>query len=357
MRYFTISALVCATACLPFVSACLHHGDDSQKGSRQSSDQGVEIGDDYGLTTPIRGSRSITRKWTRPKIKKVASLSEGENYTLFTPRPAEVSENGRIYIYDYGDYTVKTFTRRGKYVTTYGYGRGQGPGEMTMMTDVGIWRDSLVYVVDPRQSRVSFFDENGEFVWSELYETRVARLALTEDSTAFEATPPLVPSFMTITFPSGRQTVISQLFSRDVHPIMLDGSFHMLNNRLLYVPLYFPILLSFSAEDTVGIAHPTPDYGQPRPRPQTRNEENQVSAPSTRLHWRATHQDSVLSVEIPNSNVDSLQFDLYDTREMEYMHSVRLPIDESGAHYAYGTGTLVTHEDASINIYEVQTSK
>ncbi len=349
-RIFIIGVLVLFTACV--------QGEEYSSTERdESSVQGVEMGDDYALTTQIRGERFFTRKWTRPDIEKVASLSEGKNYTLFTPRPGEVSEDGRIYIYDYGDYTVKTFTRRGKYVTTYGYGRGQGPGEMTMMTDVGVWRDSLVYVVDPRQSRVSFFDENGEFVWSELYETRVARLALTEDSTAFEATPPSVPSFMTITFPSGRQTVISQLFSRDVHPIMLDGSFHTLNNRLLYVPLYFPILLSFSAEDTVGIAHPTPDYGQPRPRPQTRNEENQVSAPSTRFHWRVTHQDSVLSVEIPNSNVDSLQFDLYDTREMEYMHSVRLPIDESGAHYAYGTGTLVTHEDASINIYEVQTSK
>lgn len=350
MRIFAIGVLVLFTA-------CVQGGQDSPKKRGESSTQRVEMEDDYGLTTRIHGPRSINRKWTCPKIKKIASLSKGENYTLFTPRPAEVSEDGRIYVYDYGDYTVKAFTRRGKYLASYGYGRGQGPGEMTMMTDVGIWRDSLVYVVDPRQSRVSFFDKNGEFVWSELYETRVARLALTEDSTAFEATPPSIPSFMTITFPSGRQTVISQLFSRDIHPIMLDGSFHTLNNRLLYVPLYFPILLSFAAEDTVGVAHPTPDYGQPRPRPQSSNGGNQVSAPSTRFHWRSTLQDGVLSVEIPNSEVDSLQFDLYDSREMEYMHSIRLPIDESGAHYAYGTRTILTYEDASINIYEVQMSK
>lgn len=341
--------------CVLLLGACESSDEETQKDEGDTSVEYVEMGDDYGLTTKIRGNQSLTRRWVRPEVEKITSLSEGSEYTLFTPRPADIRAE-RIYIYDYGDYTVKAFTLQGEYVTTYGRGRGQGPGEIMMMTDFGVWRDSLVYVVDPRQSRVSFFEKNGDFAWSELYETRVARLALTEDSTAFEATPPSVPTFMRIVSPTGRRTVISQLFSGDVPPIMVDGSFQTTQKKALYVPKYFPILLTYASHDTTGVAYPTPDYGQPRPKARTKNGGRQVFAPSTRFQWRSTLSGGVLSVEIPDSKIDSLQFDLYDAHEMEYMHSVRLPIDNSGAHYAHESGVVLTYEEATANLYQVQKS-
>lgn len=350
MRNLLFGLLVLSTA-------CIGGNGDSPKEKDGSSVQYVEMGNDYGLTTEIHGDRSLTRKWTRPEIEKIASLSEGEEYTLFTPRPAGVSEEGRIYVYDYGDYTVKAFTQQGEYVTTFGRGQGRGPSEMITMTDLGIWRDSLVYVVDPRQARVSFFEKDGDFLRSELYETRVARLALTEDSTAFEATPPSVPTFMRIVSPSGRRTVISQLASGEIHPIIFDGRFQTIQNKTIYVPMYFPVLLTYASGDTTGVAYPTPDYGEPRPTAQTKNGGRRVSAPPAQFHWRTTLSDGVLSVEIPDPEIDSLQFDLYDAREMEYMHSVRLPIDESGAHYAHGSEVVLTFEEDTVNLYRVQASE
>lgn len=76
-------------------------------------------------------------------------------------------ENGHLAIVYAGDYRLKAFTPAGEHVATYGNGRGRGPGRVITLTDGGVWRDSLVYLVDPRQRRVSFFDEEGDFMRAE----------------------------------------------------------------------------------------------------------------------------------------------------------------------------------------------
>lgn len=340
------------------LTAC---GDGDKKGSEEdeSSTQYVEMGDDYGLTTEIRGDRSLTRTWVKPSVEKIASLSEGEAYTLFNPRLASaVSKEGHLFVYDFGDYAVKAFTREGEYVATYGRGEGRGPGEMTMMSDVGVWRDSLVYVVDPKQRRVSFFEKNGDFVRAERYEVPLARLAWGDDSTKYVIISHASPTFLRIILSSGRQTVISQLFSGEAHPIMQGGTLHTSRDGALYVPLHFPVLLTFSPGDTTGTAYPTPDYGQPRPKADVEERGRVVSVPSTRIHEKSTLHDGVLSVEIPDSESDSLRFDLYDAREMEYLHSIQLPVEGSSrpfrALYVHGMDLVATVQKATVNIYEVQ---
>lgn len=98
---------------------------DSQKNgpSKEPSAEFVEMGEQYGLATEVKDDRVPTRTWKRPAIEKITSLSEGDEYTLFTPRLARIS-NERLYLYDYGDYTVKAFTLDGEYVASYGRGEG-----------------------------------------------------------------------------------------------------------------------------------------------------------------------------------------------------------------------------------------
>lgn len=327
----------------------------------ESSPQYVEMGDDYGLTAEIKGDRSLTRRWVKRPAEKITTLSEGEGYTLFTPGlAATVSNEGHIYVPDRGSYTVKAFTLEGEYVATYGRGRGRGPGEVMIVTDVGTWKDSLIYLVDPRVGRVSLFEKSGEFVRTEPYRARIARIAIANDSTVYGATPPSTPTFLRITVPTNRQLTISRLFSDEVHPIMLDGWLHTIEDRVVYVPSYFPVLLSFSPADTSGIAHPTPDYGQPRPKARTRNS-GQVRAPSsgTRFHRQSTLHNGVLAVEVPDSKNDNLRFDLYDAQEMEYTRSVQVSVEGSDAIYVHGEAKdiIATVDEATVNIYHVQNSR
>lgn len=368
-RLFKYLGLAVITIGILTWTAC--GGDDREPANEgdqgKSSTQYVEMGDDYGLTTEIRGDRSLTRTWIRPEIEKVASLSEGKTYTLFNPRLAQaVSEEGHLFVYDFGDYTVKAFTREGEYVATYGRGEGRGPGELTMMSDMGVWRDSLVYLVDPRQRRVSFFEKDGDFVKVETYEAPIVGLTWSGDLTKYmERLHPATSTFLSITTPSGHKAAISQLLSGDSPRIILDGSLHTSQGRAIYVMRYFPAILMFSPDDTTGVAYPTPDYGQPRPKVRTRNEgrAQQVFAPSTRIHEKSTIHDGVLSVEVPDPEVDSLQFDLYDAREMEYMYSIQLPAEVEGgdrpfgALYAHGMDLVATVDEATVNLYEMQNSE
>lgn len=327
----------------------------NKKGKEDPTTQVLEMGDDYGLTAKIHGDRSYERTWVEPEVEKIATLSEGEEYTLFNPQLAfRLSNTEHIYVLDPGDHTVKAFTPTGKYVATYGKGPGRGPGQITMVSDMGVVRDSLVYAVDPRQRRVSLFERNGDFVRTNASETPIARLVWTHDSTEYAATPPSSPSYLRIKTPSGRQVTLSSPFSGEVQPIMLDGWLHPLQNRVVHVARYFPVLLTFSPEDTIGLAHPTPDYGRPRPKAKVEKQGRVVSAPSAHFHGNSALHNGLLSIRVFPPGSDSLSFDVYDANELEYKYSVRLPVERENAIYMPGAGVAATVHKATVNLYEVQ---
>lgn len=145
-----------------------------------SSTQLAQTDDAYGLTTRIQGDRSFERSWIEAHIDTFFVVSKGDAYTLYNPGGIWMGTSNLLYIAD-SDFTVKAFTLKGDYVATYGTGRGRGPGQMMTMTDGGVWNDSLFYVADPRQRRVSFFNENGDFVRSTNFDRPVYRIARAND--------------------------------------------------------------------------------------------------------------------------------------------------------------------------------
>lgn len=302
-----------------------------------------ESSDPYGLVADVEGT-SPERTWVEPDFRKVTSLSRGDEYTLFEPSSVETGDSGNLYVTDAGDYKVKAFTEDGSYIATYGGGRGMGPGRVLTLTDVGMWQDSLVYIVDPRRRRVSFFRRNGTLARTEDYDFRFYRLAWADDSTAYMKQPPLIQNpFMGIRT-SDRQLTISRQPLIDMEEAHSGGMLHTSRNRAVYVPRDLPVLLTYSPTDTSGTAHPTPDYGRPLP-----------SGSRAFYAWSA-EQGGVLSVQIPTlPAVDTLKFDLYDLNEMEYMHSVRFPIDERKSVYGYRTNTIASIQgDTTVTIYRVE---
>lgn len=72
--------------------------------------------------------------------------------------------NGRVYVADSQDQRIRVFDAGGGYVGAFGR-RGQGPGEMERIRELG-WVSDTLYVTDPRLRRVSLFDPDGRFVAS-----------------------------------------------------------------------------------------------------------------------------------------------------------------------------------------------
>lgn len=319
----------------------------------------------YGLRAELRGDPSIERTWVEPDVRKLVVRSSGEDYTLYNPGPVEIGEDGRIYVLDGGNFTFKAFTPRGRYVATYGEGRGNGPAQFQQLSDLGVWRDS-VYVVDVRRRKVSFFGRDGDFGRAEQYKNPIEEIEWTENSTRYVQRGLGVVSsvFLSIVPPSGQVVDVSLPLARDAHPIVFDGRLFTTEERAVYVPNYLPVLLTFSPDDTTGTAYATPSYGKV-PFPEMNQQEREVGKtvypPRNEIHESSTLLGGVLTVrQRTNVEGDNLIFDLYDASGgIEYMHSARfsLPHNLDHAQYAYTRGLLLTARDTTVRFYEVDSPK
>ncbi len=313
-----------------------------------------EIPNPYNLTTDLQGDPSIERTWIEPAVERVGSISGGPNYTLYNPNEVQIGDDGRIYVFDYGNMTVKGFTPDGEHVATYGRGKGRAPGHFANMTDAGVRGDSLVYVVDGWQRRVSYFDrEDGTLIRTESYEEPLARLEHTADSVEYRVGFAM-SDFLVMDTPE-RQRRVSYVTSHLVRSIVLAGRLHEHGGRAVYVLSYFPVIFRFSPDDTTGIATPTPDYGDvplPEARQEEVNDRLAIRSPETKVHDTSTLHDGLLSVRRPLGTSDRVEFDLYDVgNAITYRHTLRLPVQGNPA--VYGAHTVVTVRDTTVHVYRL----
>jgi len=309
----------------------------------------------YGLRVELNGEPP-ERTWVKPDVEKTATLSSGETHTLFNPAAVWILSDGHVYVWDAGDFKLKVFTPEGEYVTAYGEGRGNGPGEVQVYRNLGLHGDSL-YVYDPENRRLSLFGPDAAFGRSQQYDEPLAHFAMTDDSTRYELyRGPGTPPSMEVTPASGQKTTISDLLIRDVSTIVFGGYLYAVEGKGIYVLDYYPLLLSVSPGDTTLSAHPTPEYGEaPMPEPRIEGEGigRMIRPPSNRLHWLPTVYDEVLSIQRASPE-DTIAFDLYDTGEMRYLRSLRLPVKNSHSRFAYGLGLLAVERDTTVVIYRVE---
>ena len=83
---------------------------------------------------------------------------------LAYPVTATVSDEGDIYVADFGHVVVRRFGPAGDFVRDYGAGQGEGPGEFQALVDVDVDEIGRVAGLDPLLSRVVVFDAMGGVV-------------------------------------------------------------------------------------------------------------------------------------------------------------------------------------------------
>jgi hypothetical protein len=309
--------------------------------------------DRYKLTVKLRGDTTVDRTWVEPTVERVATASEGDGYALYDPALYTVDRDGTVYVVDSEDWRIKTFTAEGEYVTTYGEGPGPNPGELTRVTSVGLKGDSLVYATEPRLRRVSYFAKDGSFLRTERHDDVTPyQIAWTDGATQYTFPPPRPGTpFMHRATPDRVRQINPP--SRVEEPILLDGVLHSTGGKIVFIMRYLPILLTYSTNDLAGTAFPTPDYGEPPSTPQG-------GGPVSMMNGDPTISGDVLSIQVPADEPEHLTFDLYDVDSMTYLRSVRFSLELerdprglAGAHYAHGSGSLVTAQDSVLTFYRI----
>ena len=107
-----------------------------------------------GVLTP-----KLTELWS------VGGEKDPGNELLNRPFEVRVTEDGWVYVLDWGDTCIRIFDAKGKFVRQIGR-KGQGPGDFDTPCWFDIDAQGRIYVLDGRNMRVSWFDRDGKFLGS-----------------------------------------------------------------------------------------------------------------------------------------------------------------------------------------------
>lgn len=138
------------------------------------------------LASSIDG-RSLTsqptskRVWKPLVARKVFSLASRDEAPLFGPLQLRVDEQEDLFVLDAGELKIKRFTPDGRFIESYGNGKGQGPGEFLSITDFAVGPDGRVWTADLSNGRLSIFAPGGKLERTVKMEAPPYRLALSSD--------------------------------------------------------------------------------------------------------------------------------------------------------------------------------
>lgn len=88
-----------------------------------------------------------------------------------------------LYVLDEGDFTVKKFDQNGKFITSYGKGKGEGPGEFSKPRTLFVDQQESVWVGDAKKYRIVQFDKNGKPIKHLNVESSIYDLAINNAGT------------------------------------------------------------------------------------------------------------------------------------------------------------------------------
>lgn len=131
----------------------------------------------HNPAAPLHPEKSVTfeEEFTFP------DKDETGETRLFKPGRYTVSPQGRVYIVDESDMSIKVFDAEGRYLRAIGR-KGSGPGEFGRISDLVLLPNGRLLVTDFETRRTSFFSPEGEFLSSFQWKKFFGRVHLAADS-------------------------------------------------------------------------------------------------------------------------------------------------------------------------------
>lgn len=114
-------------------------------------------------------------------IEEVTFGSETDKEILSAPFCIAVNDNEDVFIGDEKGDNIKVYKSNGEYLKKIG-SKGQGPGEFQFISSIDFLNDDRLIVLDWLARRISFFDNNGDFIESINTENSYSYIIATSDS-------------------------------------------------------------------------------------------------------------------------------------------------------------------------------
>jgi len=104
-----------------------------------------------------------------------------ENYIFGIISDIKVDKEGFIYVLDSANYRIQKFSPKGLFITSYGNGKGEGPGQFLRPKSIALDDKMNLYVADTNLFRITVFDPQGKVIKTIRTESMPANLSVKND--------------------------------------------------------------------------------------------------------------------------------------------------------------------------------
>lgn len=269
------------------------------------------------------------RRFRAEQFARVAAINGSEG--LRRPEVMRVDGVGDVFVLDWGDFRIKSFSPSGAPLRTYGAGAGTGVGQVVNPTDLALSQGGRLWISDPSQRKLVGFSIRGSGVRTIRTRARLLRVTPVDGGFAAMRVSAGPGLFAVYTSAGAPVREFGQLIEdQDRFSMALDGwiTADEGTGTLFYSGLHEGVLASFGAHGNVRYIVRTVD-GAPLPT---------VSITALGL---TTLKDprliSSLSIDVLKGKLyvlsgpgirgrrEDLAIDVYDENTGEYQYSFRCP--------------------------------
>lgn len=282
------------------------------------------------LDQPPLRQAARNRTWKRTPKEAVWRVGGEDNQALlYGPINLKVDARGIVYVIDYGDLSVKSFSPEGRFLTKFGHGRGQGPGEFSSITDLSVDLDGGIMIVDQSNGRITKFDPMGRFVKTLRLQMPYRVVVEPMSGRLVVMLPPGASHLFGLFDPDGKplRSFGRFLAKQEENSIALDGWIEpTTGGGFVYAPLYAGFIASYSKEGRPRFLVETVD---PNPLPKiVKGAEAMWISGDAEIETQSLsvdHREIYLLSSISNGPRLIGTIDAYDTADGRYLYSRRLP--------------------------------
>ena len=298
-----------------------------------SSSEDEDTFGDFLFLEKAEEQQTRERVWENVSVSRMFELPGDEEIMLYDPQYLIPDTNGDMYVVDYGAYQILRFDSKGNYIMSYGSGAGSAPGEFLNIDDVEVASDSLIYVTDSNNARISSFSKaTGSFIDSRVFDRQEApyRHAITYTGIEY-----FVRAFNKLAFESNfrdRSVEFGELVegNRFVSHLVAAGMIEAYKDWMIYVPLRFPVIMVYDVNGNLVRAKKTMTFDKFEEPQLVRYVMNGIENYRIEGDFENSVIISVVGDELllqSASDSEDLIVDVYDAGSSEYKYSFRLGLD------------------------------
>jgi hypothetical protein len=296
------------------------------------------------------------RVWKDHSFEKMLAL---DSTILSDPKITRVDDTGQIYAMDWADFKVKMFSPEGKFLKSFGEGKGDGlgtgAGAFINPTSFSVRPGGDVWVSDPQQRKITHFNPNGGAQALALPDA-VYRIAAVGD-VLFTMSPPGQSALFKVYNPTGEQlkSFGEIIQEQPGNGIVLDGYIvgDAESNGFVYGGRYMGVMAGYDANGEQRFVVRTIDVPTPP----------KVLDIGGKRKMKPNSTQSILTMSIMGDQLYVLSgaavggaggaaeqvMDVYDKRDGTYLFSLKLPVGCKEA--VVRPGYVYTRDDGGVTVW------